>query len=125
MNFITRNNDIKKRACDAINGLDGLWEVVIRPYNKRRSNPQNDCFHGWVHIIAQTLGMEASALKMALKVKCGLMEKHMAGCGAVYVLRSSADLTKEEFADLLNHTQVLADKYGIKLPQGGYDVPSA
>ena len=120
MNFITKNKEIKDRAKQAIDGLDGVWEVVIRPYNKRRSNPQNDCFHGWVHIIADTLGMETSALKMALKVKCGLMEKHMASGEAVYVLRSSADLTKDEFAILLDHTQVLADSHGIKLPLGGY-----
>lgn len=58
---------------------------------------------------------------MRVKIRANMIERHTVNGQPYYIIRSSSDLDKQEFNELLAHTMVYADEKGIKLPQGGYD----
>lgn len=64
--FILRSDAIKARAKYAIDAIDAdaetAYEVLIRPYKKKRSNEANALYWKWISIIAAHLGTSKDEL---------------------------------------------------------------
>ncbi len=107
-------------AC-LVNGLNTSrkWEVIIKPYQKKRTDRQNGLYWVWIGIIADELGYEKDDLHDILRERflpvrremvLGIERKRLTST-------SSRDFTAQMMADYMNHIhRFAAQEFGILLP---------
>lgn len=95
------------------------WLITAELYNPRRSDQQNRLFHLWCGQVASHSGESSERVKFWLKRSCHGFEviKNRKGEAAEYV-KSSAEYTPEEMAQLIDHLDMVAKKLGITLTIG-------
>lgn len=126
--YFLKNNEITQRAKDHMDSLPkGVFACYFDLYDNIRSGAQNRCLWGWLHIIAievsgiENIKVDADDLKDSLMMKLGHYDIVEIDGKSYIKIKSTTRLNKKEFNTLLDATQVLANSFGIKLPQGGYD----
>lgn len=119
MLFILHDEARRKFCLDylsAINLKSGLYEVVVRPHKKKRSNSQNRIYWAWIDTIAQSTGDEKDDLHETIKAEF-LGFRDVKVLGKVRVLpKSTASLSVQEMTNLLRKVEMLAKSLGIPLP---------
>lgn len=127
MKFILRNRQIQLRAVDTINGLDlgQPWEIIIRPFKPRKTDPQRNTLHLWLRIMAHETGHSIDELKHYIKAEYLGYEETLVMGRPYQVLRSTEELNRAEYADLLDRVAALAADLGIQLPAPEVDHGSA
>lgn len=118
MKFILRDRQIQARALEAIQGLDLAqpWEVVVRPFKPRKTDPQRNTLHLWLRVMADETGHSIEELKHYIKEEFLGFEETLVMGRPYRVLRSTEDLNRAEYADLLDRVSALAAELGIQLP---------
>lgn len=100
------------------------WEVIIKPYQKKRSDRQNGLYWIWIGIIADDLGYEKDDLHDILRerflpvrreVILGIERKRLTST-------SSRDFTTQMMAEYMaNIERFAAQEFGILLPRSDDD----
>jgi len=117
MYFKTVNEEVKQNAIKAIEGLDGVYEVIITKYKKDRTKAQNALYHMWVGIISNDTGNSHDELCEIFKLKFLGSETLSALGFKIERPKSTTKLTTQEFTDYLDKIEVLAISIGIRLPR--------
>lgn len=79
--------------------------VVDFGYKKlTRSNQQNRYFHKLVGLVAEHQGEDAEKVKRQIKHSIGLIEKELINGELITIIKSTADLTVDDFSKLIEET---------------------
>jgi len=120
--FIAFNPDLFSQAFRQFEGKKVA--VIVKKYFKKRSNPQNDYYHGViVPIVADYMGESKKDAHEALKAlhNTRLMETEK---GTVSIPQSTTKLTTQEFSDYCERCRRWAAEFlGVYIPdpnEGGY-----
>lgn len=121
--FVTRNKQILGHCLAYIGQLSLLgqpWQIDIRPYVKGKSAAQRRLFHAWVGEWAKFRGDDPKALKVLIKDHCDFYEyvTNPVSGKVIPVLRSTEDLTMEEYTHMINTTEILAARGGYVFEKG-------
>ena len=116
MIFVTVNDDVKQRAIEHIQGLDGVWDIEITKHRKSRSVSQNRLMWMWLNIISQETGNDADDLHELLKIKFLGTEKKVFLGTDIERAKSTTKLNTIEFTNYLDKIETLANSIGITLP---------
>lgn len=116
MLFITVNDDVKKRAIEHIQSLEGVWDVEITKHKKSRSVAANRLMWMWLNLIAKETGNEPEDLHHLLKVKFLGTETKIFMGSEIERPKSTTKLNTKEFTNYLDKIETLAMSIGITLP---------
>jgi hypothetical protein len=105
------------RMTNAVKGLEGkLIELKLGKLKKIRSMSQNRYYWGVViALFAEHVGLDAEEMHAALKMK--FLQKHD---GPMETVRSTTDLSTEEFQEYLEKCKQLAAEMGVEIPDPGH-----
>jgi len=122
--IIIRGELQRQTAIERINALslDKVWSVTIKPWQKKRSLPQNALFHKWTGIIAQEIGDDAKSVKEELKAMFAPRVEHVSQITKLPTLRpkNTSDMTAAEMAAFMTAVQAWAWQFqAIVLPSPG------
>lgn len=118
MIYYTRSQEIKDRACQAIQELNGVWKVILS--QPLRTMPQNDFLHTLLAEIAPHTPFSPAALKDVLKAEFIGM-KMVRWRGKEYpIAAKTSELTKEECTLFIEKLLALADELQIQLKGGDW-----
>ena len=123
MLLIVRDPQTRARAIEAIANLDYSKpkQVDIREYKSKRSNPQNDAFHGICADAAQYIGCSTEEAKRMIKADLlGTMIVEKEGF-KFEVLRSTADLNVQEMSQLIEQATAWCIERDIPLRQFAWE----
>lgn len=100
--------------------LGKRWSIKIEEYKPKRSLAQNRLWHAWVGEWAKIRGENPERLKILIKDHLGMYryEEHPKTGKVIPAMRSTSDLTVEEFTGLIQQTEILAAQQGIILERG-------
>lgn len=117
MIFITRDNTILRRAVQYITGLNGVYEIEIREYTKKRSNPQNAFYWGVVlKVFGDFMGESPENLHLLFRQRLlGCETKTIQGT-EITELKSTTSLTTKEFTDYIDKIRFTASEMGCEIP---------
>lgn len=123
MHFVLRTPQDRARCVAFINSQtspDKPISVTVKPYVKNRSLAQNRLWHAWISEWAKHRGENPKRLKILIKDHLDLYEyeTHTKTGEAIAAMRSTSDLTVEEFTGLIQQTEILAAQQGIILERG-------
>lgn len=97
--------------------LDRLIEleskIEIKKHVKKRTNPQNRYFHVACTILSEYSGYTVAEMKLIIKDRLDFMNYDK---GGHHFYRSSADLDKLEFIDLVDHIRDFGQDNGCYIP---------
>ena len=97
--------------------LGKKYSVEVKEYRKNRSNSQNRLYWSWVNIIAKDTGYDPDDMHDTFKQRfLGVEEKIVFG-EAVYIAKSTAKLTTQEFTAYLERIEQTAMEMGMNLPR--------
>lgn len=116
MLFITVNDDVKKRAIEHIQSLEGVWDIEITKHKSSRSLAQNRLYHMWVGIISKETGNDHDDLCEIFKMKFLGTEKKIFMGSEIERPKSTTKLNTKEFTNYLDKIETLAMSIGITLP---------
>jgi len=128
--FIIKNEEERLRCMDAIRymPLYPVQQVKIGDYKRNRTLEQNSAFHAWCKSIADYNGDDFETIKYGLVHNVFGLSTHITNQlhdGKIVqveipYLRSTTDLTVEEFCRLQDATLALAHFLNVRLqPYGG------
>lgn len=123
MLFVTINDDVKQRAIEYINSLEGSYDIEITKHRKSRSLSQNRLMWMWYKIIGDYMGETPEDLHDICKVSfLGVEKKNKMGL-LWDSPKSSTVLNTKEFTEFLDKIDALAISLGLTLPKpaGIYD----
>jgi len=113
------NSDSAKRmALEELSRLrpDGKWVIAIAPFESRRTLPQNSRYWAILSLIADEIGESKGYIHDLLKMRMfGLHQRRVDG-KVLTELKSSADLTKEDFTKLMQGAELLAHEMSVQVP---------
>lgn len=123
MFFSLRNKQDAMRCVAYITSLTLMgkrWTVKVEEYKPKRSLAQNRLFHAWIGEWAKIRGENPERLKILIKDHLGMYqyETHPKTGETIAAMRSTSDLTVEEFTGLIHQTEILAAQQGIILERG-------
>ncbi len=113
-NFILRTDTNKAHCLEHIRNLQGVWEVEVREYRKKRTNNANSRY--WVAVvtpIARHTGYEPEEMHEILKYKFLGMETVEIGGKEIQKLRSTRKLTTQQFADYMLQCEAWGAGLGV------------
>lgn len=116
--YLLTDEKMLARLHEHLNALDlsKQWDVTIEPHKKKRSLSANALYHRWLEIIADTTGNGHDDVHEAFK---GMFcpSKEIALGGTSKTVRSTAQLTTQEFKDYMDKCAAFAaSDLGILLP---------
>jgi len=120
--IIDRKNQSAKtvfnNVVNAIRSLSHEGVLVIELSFKKvtRSYQQNRYFHKLVGLIAEKQGEDLERVKRQIKHKIGLIEKDMVNGELITIIKSTADLSVEEFSQLIEQTITVCQYLEIQYP---------
>ncbi len=126
--FTIRNEGIRRSVIDWILGLPltDVWEVVVKPYRKNRSNQQNSLMWLWYDLIREhieaTTGENYTSEQIHEHFKAMFLTSTVVAIGGdkTTVYRSTAKLKTVEFTDYLEKIDMYcAEKLSLILPHPG------
>lgn len=91
---------------------DSKERIEIKPFKKQRTLNQNAYFHVICTILSVETGYTTEEVKHILKVNGGLAYEK----GGHQIVRSTANLNKEEFAELIDRSILFASDHGFIIP---------
>lgn len=116
MLFVTVRDDVKQRAIEHIQSLEGVWDIEITKHKKSRSNSQNRLLWMWLNIISKETGNDPDDLHEIFKMKfLGTETKQIMG-SEIERPKSTTKLSTLEFTNYLDKIETLATSIGIVLP---------
>jgi len=124
--IILRNHALQQRAIEKLEALElepVLWEFLIRPHEKKRSNPQNDRLHKLLRMMADFNGDSIEDMKLEMKLKfLEPMAQKVLPNGSVGVeFKSTARMTTVELNDFMEKVEAFAAmELQITLPAQGW-----
>jgi len=92
-------------------------QVAISEAKKSKTRQQEKYAHACIGIIAKELGDSPIALKVRIKVAIGLIDEFYAQGKVITETRSTATLTRNEYALFIEAIQQTANHMSIVLPQ--------
>jgi hypothetical protein len=98
--------------------------LVVEELKKGKTDQQRKYAHACISIIAKDIGYDPSRLKMDIKVKLGLIDKHYVSGEVITVIRSTETLSREDYGKFIDSIIQLAGQMNISLPEPrmfGYD----
>lgn len=117
-NIIIKGEDQRRAAIEAIEDLDfsPVMEVVIRKFDPRRHNGQNDLYWKYVEIMRHHFGYTKEEMHTVLKNEI-LGEDYVEFNGKMVPKeRTTTDKTVKEFSEYLREVSIFAANWGIALP---------
>lgn len=118
MFFYTRSQEIKDRACQHIQELNGVWRINI--HQPKRSLAQNDYMHVLFDEIAPHTPLSSDGLKEWMKGKLLGVEMVEMNGEAYPKARKTSELTKGECTLFIEQLLMMADEYQIQLKNKGF-----
>lgn len=124
--WVLRTDSITENALDAVKkaarreepfGQAKLYRVIIEPYRKPRTPPQNRTLHMWINEIAEFVGDSPESIKRWLKDDHYPKTTVMRFGKIRAEPKSTADLSAEEMTFVMEAVQALCAEYGIPLTQ--------
>jgi len=116
MLFVTVRDDVKQRAIEHIQSLEGVWDIEITKHKKSRSVSQNRLMWMWLNIISNDTGNDPDDLHELLKMKFLGTEKKVFMGSEIERPKSTTKLSTLEFTNYLDKIETLATSIGIVLP---------
>lgn len=118
MFFSVRNKQDIMRVQAYIGSLGFMgkvWCVRVDEYKPKRSLSQNRCFHAMCGELAKHKGYSPEEMKVLIKAHFGLFHyvANKKTGEVIPALKSTADLSVEDFANLITNTEILCAKEGI------------
>lgn len=91
-------------------------QVDIKPYRKNRSSAQNRTMWAWLHVLSEHTGYDAEELHELFKARfLGVEAREVMG-QQVFITKSTAKLTTQQFAEYMNKIEAVAAEMGVRLP---------
>jgi hypothetical protein len=94
-----------------------IHEIIIRPFKHSRSLEQNNMFHGLCRSIARETGNTVAEVKDYCKENFLGHSSYEFRGELKHRLVSTNELTTDQMADLIGHTEALASQLGLKNEQ--------
>ena len=114
--YIIKSHDVKHKCLEEILNLPlSGYEVIITKKASKRSTQQNAYYWNVLQICEES-GYTKEELNRKLKRSLGLYDVIQDGEDKYLELRSSADLNKDEFTNLLTAALSLASDMGYAVP---------
>lgn len=118
--FVLRDARILNNCVGFLGRIIGgseTYEVVIRPWKKKRSNPQNNLYWKWLSLIAKDTGHTSEQLHEVFKLEL-LPREFITVAGIERETRkSTTKLTTAEFTEYLEQIAAFAAReLGMYLP---------
>lgn len=109
---------IFNNVINAIRSLsqEGVLVVELSFKKLTRSHQQNRYFHKLVGLIAEYQGENPERVKRQIKHSIGLIEKDMINGELITMIKSTADLTVDEFSQLIEQTISVCQYLDIQYP---------
>lgn len=92
-------------------------EVALKEAKKSKTRQQEKYLHACIGEIAKETGENAEHLKVRIKAQVGLIEEVWHKGKVLTIARSTSDLTRDEYGELIESVQALAGYLNIILPQ--------
>ena len=97
------------------------WQVEVKEYNKKRSNPQNALMWKWINIISGYTGYTEEELHEGFKRNYIGADSGKDMFGNEYIkAKSSTKLNTKEFSEYMNKIEQFALLNDIRLPTPDY-----
>lgn len=106
-NLITKLNELDFKK---------LWSVKITENKPIRSLSQNDRYWAMLSILGDYMGYEPTELHELMKFKFLSQHKEVAG-QQITSVRSTSDLTTEEFVIFNDKVELFGNQYGCTFPK--------
>lgn len=114
MIFVTRSEEIKRRAADYILSLTSVQEIVID--DEKKSGQQEKFFHSLCTLIGKQTGNDKDYIKTALKIKVLPLHEVKIGDQSYMVPKSTTRLTKPEYSQLIEAAMILGQSLQLQMP---------
>jgi hypothetical protein len=116
--FRISNIEKKKAALDYLSRLPFIPEmtVEIKPYKRNRSLAQNRLYWMWMHEMAGYTGYDEQELHLLFRERWLGYEPVEIKGRTVHTLKSTTELTVQQFTDYLNRVSRLAYYLDVILP---------
>jgi len=118
VNYILRNDDIRKRVIATLTALDldTLWTVEIAPYKKNRTLEQNALMWKYTDALGKHFGyskddMHEETMRLFLTPK-----SYVGMDGEIREVYSTKNLPVGEMSDFIDHLYQLGAENGVLLP---------
>lgn len=121
MKFKLINNAVADNACKHIynamnDGTGKIYQVEIKEFSEPRTLQQNRYLFGVVYkVIAETLGYTVDEIH-GLLAKKFLSEEHIVLSEPVIFVKSTAKMSKKDFAEYLENIFRFAAEFGVVIP---------
>ena len=126
MRFVLARKKDAAAIYETLLGLEGVWDVEVKPHVESRRRAQENLYRGWVRIIAGHTGNDPECLHLFLARKFLGMEhktvrfewKGNTHEREVDDIRSTTKLSMKDMSDYMDQVNAFAaDTLGITLPQ--------
>lgn len=121
--YVIRTRELAERVGAMVAGLaitDRPFEVIVRPFKKQRTPPQNNLYWKWLEIIGEEIGYEKDELHDVLREKflpfeeyevCGVRRKRLTST-------SDPEFKTNDMSDYMDRIErFAAQELGILLPR--------
>ena len=115
---IIKDEAARQRTINYLKTVDFGKAVYIDDHKKIRTRAQNNLWHKWLRIIGNHLGYNEKDMKHLIKLhSLGTVKFDNKKTGKVVErVKDSSELSKEEFAQLMTDTEIIAMGENISLP---------
>jgi hypothetical protein len=113
--YVITGPDAAKAAVNCIAAIkfDDIHQVVIEPYDPKRTNAQNDLLHAWLRAVANETGYTVDEVKQIAKREI-LGVKRVEINGREHdVVPSTAGMGKKEFSEFVDRLIAWAQTNGF------------
>jgi hypothetical protein len=113
--YVIANQDAARAAVNCIAALkfDDIHQVVVEPYDPKRTNAQNDLLHAWLRAIANETGYTVDEVKQLAKREILGVRKVEFNGREHEVVPSTADMGKKEFSEFVDRVIAWAQTNGF------------
>jgi len=114
--FIIRDNDIKRNAQAAIQGLDPDKAMEVEIKHPNRSRSQNALYWQWITVLSNETGYTKNKMHTLMAGYFLGTEKLTIDGNPVMIAKSTRNMRVSEFTDYLEEIEAWAHEQGIILP---------
>jgi len=100
--------------------LNGLTTVTIETGKKKRSLNQNALAHKWLGLLADEVGEDLDTFKQDFKIENKYYKVHTRDGIPYIIIKSTADLDKNEFSEFMLKLEIRARFLDVRLPSKDY-----
>lgn len=126
MRFVLARKKDAAAIYETLLGLEGVWDVEVKPHVESRRRAQENLYRGWCRIIASTTGNDPQHIHLFFARKFLGMERSVVRFQwkgntherEVDDIRSTTTLSVHEMSEYMDQVNAFAaDTLGIILPQ--------